>query len=603
MWRAGSVHYGEVTLLSVVLGSAMPADDRRPDFREAALTQNPPKSSSGPHGAGQRAQSLARNVVYNVSGQLCGLLLTFVAARFIFADLGHDAFAIVYLVITANAVLVAALDLGMSATIMRGVSAALIASERARLVQTASAGFWCAYGVGAAAVVMGSTWAASHLVHLEKLSVGAASAGLAIVWLGALTALPRALYASALRGLQRMAVPNVIDNTALAAQQGGAIVLIHAHADFVIVTLWMACTYLSATVAYAAMCGRAFGWGALVPRFHRDVLKTSSGFSARVFAVSTLQTCAQQGDKLIIGATVTASLFGLYAFATSVVLRASAIFIAVYIAALPALTSTLTQGRFADLRRQYIVVNDVQMMAAAAIFSAMPFANSLLLARVFGTSPSSDPTWLPVLLTSFAMFMQAAIGTLLTLALAHGTPAFVPRAFGIALICSLPIGWLCIRSFGIGGGGVTIAVFMVLQCALMVPRLSALYLRSSTFWFRSFGRLGLCWVGTLGVGMALQHGYHLGLTSTGLVYFVAAAAFVIATYRWVFHDETRNALNLVISRSTKRAPLDPDAKTRHASASMAEFSLGEAPSPQLQAIDARWEEPPPKPDAPDSPVR
>ena len=65
---------------------------------------------------------LARNVVYNLTGQGLVLLLSFLAVRFIFRKLGSDAFGIIQFSLVVTLVLTSALDLGISSTTVREVS-------------------------------------------------------------------------------------------------------------------------------------------------------------------------------------------------------------------------------------------------------------------------------------------------------------------------------------------------------------------------------------------------------------------------------------------------------------------------------------------------
>ena len=45
---------------------------------------------------------LKKNIVYNVAGQVSLLVLSFVAVKFIFSDLGEDALGLIYFVMTTK---------------------------------------------------------------------------------------------------------------------------------------------------------------------------------------------------------------------------------------------------------------------------------------------------------------------------------------------------------------------------------------------------------------------------------------------------------------------------------------------------------------------
>ena len=66
---------------------------------------------------------LKKNIVYNVGGQISLLLLSFVAVKFIFSDLGEDALGLIYFVMTINSLLAYVFEIGITTTTTREVSA------------------------------------------------------------------------------------------------------------------------------------------------------------------------------------------------------------------------------------------------------------------------------------------------------------------------------------------------------------------------------------------------------------------------------------------------------------------------------------------------
>src|SRR5260370_35330024 len=65
---------------------------------------------------------LTRNIIYNVAGQGLVLILSLIAVRFIFRRLGDDVFGIIFFNLVLTTGLASALELGISATIVREVS-------------------------------------------------------------------------------------------------------------------------------------------------------------------------------------------------------------------------------------------------------------------------------------------------------------------------------------------------------------------------------------------------------------------------------------------------------------------------------------------------
>ncbi|TMD07234.1 MAG: hypothetical protein E6J01_06420, partial [Chloroflexi bacterium] len=171
---------------------------------------------------------LTRNIIYNVAGQGLVLVLSLVAVRFIFRRLGDDVFGIIFFNLVLTTVLASALELGISATIVREVSS-FFDKDRGyvnALVRTATVLYW---GLGVVLVVL--IWLTApllvtHWVNLKSLDAGTAATTLRILSATTLVALPKALYTSIFRGRQMMALNNAIDVGTAAAQQAGILLLL-----------------------------------------------------------------------------------------------------------------------------------------------------------------------------------------------------------------------------------------------------------------------------------------------------------------------------------------------------------------------------------------
>src|SRR5208283_1877505 len=97
---------------------------------------------------------VSKNILYNAFGQGLSIVLSFVAVKFIFRQLGQDALGIIYFTFTLNALLTAILALGINETTVREV-AAFYENDPAyirKLLQTASSFYWGLYFVAIAAL-------------------------------------------------------------------------------------------------------------------------------------------------------------------------------------------------------------------------------------------------------------------------------------------------------------------------------------------------------------------------------------------------------------------------------------------------------------------
>src|SRR5260221_10027222 len=87
---------------------------------------------------------LTRNVIYNTAGQAAILVISVVAVCYIFRGLGDHAFGIIVFNLILTTVLSSALELGISATIVRQVSSHFETDREylRDLVSTASFLYW-----------------------------------------------------------------------------------------------------------------------------------------------------------------------------------------------------------------------------------------------------------------------------------------------------------------------------------------------------------------------------------------------------------------------------------------------------------------------------
>jgi len=103
---------------------------------------------------------VSKNILYNAVGQGLTIVLSFVAVKFIFKQLGQDALGIIYFTFTLNTLLTALLALGINETTVREVAAFHEEDPTyiRRLLQTASTFYWGLYVLAAVALYAAAPW-------------------------------------------------------------------------------------------------------------------------------------------------------------------------------------------------------------------------------------------------------------------------------------------------------------------------------------------------------------------------------------------------------------------------------------------------------------
>ena len=123
---------------------------------------------------------------------------------------------------------------------------------------------------------------------------------LRILGAGSLLVLPKSLYVSLFKGLQRMGISNAIDVASTAVQQAGIVTTIALGGNIVAVSWWIAASTAAAVAAYLIAASRAVPARALLPGLDMDALRLNRSYALRVTMVSILAMIHTHADKLIV---------------------------------------------------------------------------------------------------------------------------------------------------------------------------------------------------------------------------------------------------------------------------------------------------------------
>jgi O-antigen/teichoic acid export membrane protein len=488
---------------------------------------------------------LTRNIAANLAGQSLLLLLGLVAVKFVFVRLGDDALGIIYFTLTLNTLLCAALDLGISSTTVRQVSAHGPHDARyvEALVRTAATFYWLAWGVLAIAL-----WAAAPLlvtgwVNLTTLDAASATHAVRVLGIGALTALPRSLYASLFGGLQRMEVSNAIDVATGVLQQLGTVVLLASGGGLVAVVYWFGLCYALSLAAYLALTARTLGVRALRPGYSAAVVARNRRFSAGMTSVSILGMIHMHADKVIVSRLLPLGTLGVWGFAASVVTRVTVLTSAVGQAALPSLSGLFHRGDHAGLLAQYRKVHDLVCLATVPLFAAIAFTAGPLLAALFDRETAAMLA-APVVLLCVGSYMSATLAVPYVVTLAMGRPGIAVQANVLALVVVLPVTALLIWTLGLLGAGLASIVYQAFMYAYSVPRVCVECLAMPTHrWYAHVLTIAALALATYGVVVVVGRVAvpDAGILARAAGYAVATVAFAAGATR-VMAGETRAVL-------------------------------------------------------------
>ena len=171
---------------------------------------------------------LSKNIIYNILGQGLIVILSFIAVKYIFKQLGDDVLGIIYFTLALSPVLYAVLEVGIYSTTVREVAAHFENDPNyiRDVIRTASSFYWIAYLILSAIIWFISPFIVDKWVNLKTIDSNLAVQMLRILLIANMIILPQRFYASLIRGLQRMELNNLIDVMTMGLQQAGIVVIL-----------------------------------------------------------------------------------------------------------------------------------------------------------------------------------------------------------------------------------------------------------------------------------------------------------------------------------------------------------------------------------------
>ncbi|MDQ6884302.1 MAG: oligosaccharide flippase family protein [Candidatus Dormibacteraeota bacterium] len=476
---------------------------------------------------------LRRNILYNLGGQALLMGLGLLAVRFVFRQLGPDAFGIVLFSQTINAVLVAVVDLGLSSTTVREVAAHLRDEPTyvRDLIRTATLLYWTAYGLLAIGLITLAPAIVHHWIHLQSMDAQTATHLVQVLGIGSLLTLPRSLYASLLRGAQEMGLNNGIDVGMLVLQQVGMIVILIAGGGPMAVGFWLTGGFALAIVGYLLACGRLMGWRALMPGFSTEAIARNLHFSGQMAVISTTGMVQMQVDKLTVSKLLPIGDLGTYAFASTLAAGLSRVTTSIVQAAFPAFAALHADGDRPTLLRQYRRVHLLVTCLTPPFFAALTFGTTPIFAYVFDGAVARALV-VPVALLCGGWFLNATLNVPYVLSLAMGRPDIVARQNLWAIVAVLPVSVLAVVLFSLRGAAFGWLFYQLFAYAYGVPRICRACLGISPIaWYRDVLRvtavLALAYGGGYTIALTVGRGSLLWLISC---YTLGSVAYLIGVY-------------------------------------------------------------------------
>jgi len=487
---------------------------------------------------------LSKNVIYNLFGQGLLLVLSFISVKYIFKQLGEDALGIIYFTAMMNAVLCAVLEMGICSTTVREVSAHFKSEPNYihDLIRTFSLFYWGAYVFLGVAIFFLAPVIVEKWINLKTMNTATAIYILRILGIASLAALPKSLYVSLFRGLQRMEFNNFIDVITTGLQQFGTILILALGGDLFFVVYWFASCYAFRIFIYVAISARFFSLRTLIPGYSFNVIKRNLGFASRMMSISILATINSQADKIIVSKLLPIGIVGYYGITYSIASKGQLVTGAVSQAAFPSFSALFKAGDRNGMMSQYQKLQDLLCYGIVLIFAAIPFAVIPLFSYMLNKD-IARLLFLPTVLLCVGFYMNGTITIPYVFSLAVGKPGITVRMNFYALFVVLPVTGLLIYFFGLIGAGLSWVFYHIFAYSYGVPRICSQCLEIPVWkWYLHVLKIFALIILTYGVGWAfLELMGSYSIISLALAYTGATIVFLTCAY-FMIGDELKNTL-------------------------------------------------------------
>ena len=478
---------------------------------------------------------IRRNIVFGLLGQGVLLLLSLIATRFVFHELGAEVLGIISFAVTLTFLFITLSDMGMSLLIGREVAA-----HRRRdmayvreLVGAVVALSWAAFAVSVLLVVTLAPVLIDRWLQIEVIERASASLALQVISVALLLAIPRAVYGAVLSGFERVDLWNIANVLAMAMQQIGLILVLSMGGGLYQVAAWFAVSAILGLLPFLYFVQRLGGYTLLVPVWRFAAIVRNLRFAMHLFANSLTGFLVTQVDKWTISRLLPVSMLGYYSFAQGLVSKGGIVPGVIAHAAFPALSSSIATMSDGVWHTQYRKLQDFTCYVYFPVSAAVAMLG-IVVTRIIFNAEVVKLVWLPLLLLSIGQYLLGLINVPYWLAIALKRPDISLRANLWAFVVVIPATVLLVYQYGLVGAALASILYAAWQFFYFIPRFCTECLEAPALeWYRQSGSFlaiglaayGLPWLGASLLGQGLSFPGLLGAYALGTIVFLLAGWF------------------------------------------------------------------------------
>lgn len=476
---------------------------------------------------------LSKNIVYNLFGNGLVAIIGFAAVKLIFSKLGAEAMGIIYFTMALNIVLMAILEMGVSVTIVKEVSAYFGSDENyiKKLIGTSSVFYWSIYVLAALLIFLLAPFFVNKWIHLTIMSSATAIEIVRILGIASITVLPKSFYFSLLCGLQKMEFNNIIDVSATALQQLGAFLILIMGGGLMAVIYWFVASYVVWLLIYILVSSYFFSFSSLIPKISFSVIKKNYKFVFSTTLISIFATIHTQIDKIAVSKFLSVGALGYYSFAYSGVSQGGVFTGAVSQAAYPSFSALYKKGDKEGLLAQYHKLQDIICFGTVPIFAAIPFAAMPVFTYVLNAR-IAHLLFLPITFLCIGFYMSGTINVPYIFSLAANKPGITAKMNFYALFAVLPLAVILIYFFGLPAAGLYFVFYHIFAYIYGIPKIckECIGINVKNWYVHIFRIFALTFL-TYGISwFVLEKIGNYSITALILAYSIASIIFLSCSY-------------------------------------------------------------------------
>lgn len=400
---------------------------------------------------------LKSNIVFNFLGSVWLGVLTLAVTPIQVHFLGVEAFGFVGL-ITILQVLLGSLDLGISATVTKVVSADHSdgRSSSASAVNTASSVYWIIAVLIALLLWVNSSRVATFWLSRTSLDPATVTLGIEIIAVYLGLRWPVAFYTGVMSGLQRMDALNIVKACVHTLRLVGGVVVLFFKPDLLAFLLWFAFSSAVELVIYAVVTYKLLPTLRLWPSFSISSFRDIWRYSAAMNLIALTALVLSQSDRLAVTKFLNLEALGYYSIAYNASIAISLVQSAINSASFPAFSHSFSSGQHADLLSRYNKASQLMgLVVALPCFALVFFGHEIL--HIWISSKVADEAFVPMAWLAMGFFFNAMVSNAYVAAVACGQPNLPLKVNLLALVVYLPVLYWLVHQFGISGAAAAYA--------------------------------------------------------------------------------------------------------------------------------------------------